>query len=262
MTKERIFFFLFILVLCILTYFSLDFFNPKKIALKEAQSYLKQFKPYKAVEILIEAKKKIKKNDKELDAYIIYALAKAGNFTEAENFFRGLKNFPYLESNDLKDLIKVLSVNNQNQMLAQIITELNYPALDEEFFIKLSSEKNNPEEEMEILDLGLQYLLEMKQYGKKHYKKLSTANIQEYYTSRCIDIGNIFLAQEEYEKAKDYFEKPINRDILDSSSYEDRLYFDLAYTYEKLGDSDKAHELLEMSAKLGNKDAQEVLQNY
>lgn len=260
MTKDRIVFFLFILVLCVLTYFSLNLFNPKRAALHEAKILLKEFKAYKAIDVLKAAKTKIKKEDKDLDAFIIYAYVKAKEFDEAEIRIKKLKVFPYLDKDDMQDLLEILSENEQNQLLAEIIAKLTYSNLDENFFVKLSSEKNSLETEMQILDSGFEYLNRMKKIAKKSLnKKISTVKLEEYYVSRCIDAANISLANEDYETAKKYLERPIELDILDNSTLKDRLYFDLAFTYEKLGNPTQAKHYLEISAKLGNHEAREVL---
>lgn len=262
MSKDRILFSLFILVLLVLTYFSLHFFNPKRSAINEAKGLLKEFKAHKAVDILKNAKDKVKKSDTELDAFIFYALVKANEFKEANTYLKKIKVFPYMENNELEDMLTILSENEQNAMLISLIQKLGYAKLNEDFFIKLSSEKNSIEIEMQILDEALKYLRRTKKAAKKKMNggQVPTGKIEEYLVSRSIDCANIFFAREDYVTAKKYLEKPIELNILENSTLKDRLYYDLAFAYEKLGDSEQAQKYLETSARLGNQEAKDALQ--
>lgn len=262
MSKDRILFSLFILVLLVLTYFSLHFFNPKRSAINEAKGLLKEFKAHKAVDILKNAKGQVKRSDTELDAFIFYALVKANEFSEANTYLKKIKVFPYMENDELEDVLEILSENEQNAMLISLLKKLNYAKISEDFFIKLSSEKNVIEIEMQILMESLNYLQRAKKISKKKMNgaKISTDKIEEYLVSRSIDAANIFFAREDYELARKYLEKPIEMNILENSTMKDMLYYDLAFAYEKLGDSEKAQKYLETSARLGNQEAKEALQ--
>lgn len=248
----------------IASYFIYHTLTYKKSKLNSAKQLIAEFKISKALETLNKIKAKGSKDD-ELDSLIFYALVKAKRFEEAEKQAEEITEIPKNFKESSLEMISLLSVHNKIDLI-DLVVERSYKLnLDENFFIKLSQERNSLNTEMQVLEKGLSYLNGLRaKYKEKKSKKandIASSKIEAFILERCIDNSNIFMGSGDYKSALFYLNKAKYLGVLKTSPLKDDYYYNLALVHKQLGNTEEAWNNMQISAKLGNERAKSMIQS-
>lgn len=260
---ERIIITVTLVLALIASYFTYHTITYKKSKLNSAKQLIAEFKISKALETLNKIKAKGNKDD-ELDSLILYGLVKAKRFEEASKQTEEINEIPKNFKDSTLEMISILSVHNQIDLIDLIVDKSYKLNLDENFFIKLSQERNSLNTEMQVLEKGLSYLngLRAKYNEKKKSKKaneIASSKIEAFILERCIDNSNIFMGSGDYKSALFYLNKAKNLGVLKTSPLKDDYYYNLALVHKQLGNTDEAWNNMQISAKLGNERAKSMI---
>lgn len=252
----------FLIVLLVGSFVFYDLLTYKSSTIKKATQYLKEYKTAKAIEVLAEAQKRTHGKDKDLNVVVLYSLIRSSKFSEAEKFLE--KDVEYLPKEFKKnfyELIEILELNDRSKLIIMLINKAQRLKLEEDFFINTSKRRETPYEEFQILEAGLNYYRAAKSKEKKDddEPKVFGNKLQDYVLKRCIDVAGNYLGSKNPREALKYLEKAETLKLLKNSSRKDDYYYTLALTQKNLGNIDKARDYMELAAKLGNKDAKEII---
>jgi tetratricopeptide (TPR) repeat protein len=223
-----------------------------------AKKLIQQFKIAKALDILNEIKTKGIKNE-EIDSLILYALVKAKKYDDAKIQIQALQAIPKSFSKRALEIISHLSIHNHIELLSAVITRSLALELDENFFIAISQERNSLSTEMQVLEDGLAYIRRSRELKENKNREIASLNIERFILERCIDNANVYMGTGDYKSALFYLNKAKNLGVLTTDSLKDDYYYNLALVYKALGNKDEAWENMQISAKLGNERAKDIL---
>ena len=261
---ERIIITVTLVLALIASYFTYHTITYKKSKINDAKQLISEFKISKALETLNKIKAKGSKDD-ELDSLIFYALVKAKRFEEAEKEAEEITAIPKNFKENTLEMISLLSVHNKIDLIDLVIDRSYKLELDENFFIKLSQERNSLNTEMQVLEKGLSYLnglrAKFKEKKSKKANEVASSKIEAFILERCIDNSNIFMGSGDYKSALFYLNKAKNLGVLKTSPLKDDYYYNLALVHKELGHKEEAWDNMQISAKLGNERAKSMIQS-
>jgi hypothetical protein len=264
--KNERFFILSILALILLaSAFSYYFFTFKHTQISKAKAYLAEHKVAMALDILEKTKARIKKRDLNLEMLMLYALVKSKRFKDAELQIENLDYVPKNYHEQFKEIIDILSINEEPVLIAKLIAKSHKIKFDEDYFIELSKQRNSLEAEMKILEEGLFYIREKLENHKnpknKNYKELATRKLEDYILKRCVEDSNYYIGCQDYKTSLHYLEKAKKLKVINDSTLKDDYYFNLALTHKNLGNITQAWDNMQIAAKLGSSRAKYMIRS-
>lgn len=261
--SERLFILATLGLIVLASCFTYHFFTYKQSQITKAKGYLAEHKVAMALQILNQAKSKIKNKDLNIEMLILYGLVKAKRFKEASAQLKNIDHIPQNYNKQFKEIIDILSINEEPKLIADLISKSYKIKFNEDYFINLSGQRNSLEAEMQILEEGLLYLrdrVERRKARKKKYKKdIGTRKLEDYILKRCIENSNVYIGSKDYKQALVYLEKAKKLKVLNHSTLKDDYYFNLAVVHKNLGNITQAWDSMQISAKLGNSRAKSML---
>jgi hypothetical protein len=261
--NERIFILSTLALILLASAFSYHFFTFKHTQISKAKAFLAEHKVAMALDILEKTRAKIKKKDLNLEMLMLYALIKSKRFSEAELQIENVEYVPKSYNEQFKEIIDILSVNQEPRLIAKLIAKSHKIKFDEDYFIDLSKQRTSLEAEMKILEEGLLYIREKQKNHKssknKNYRQLATQKIEDYILKRCIEDSNYYIGCQDYKTSLFYLEKAKKLKVINASTLKDDYYFNLALTHKNLGNITQAWDNMQIAAKLGSSRAKSMI---
>lgn len=263
--NERIFILSTLALILLASAFSYHFFTFKHTQISKAKAFLAEHKVAMALDILEKTRSKIKKKDLNLEMLMLYALIKSKRFSEAELQIENVEYVPKSYNEQFKEIIDILSVNEEPKLIAKLIAKSHKIKFDEDYFIDLSKQRTSLEAEMKILEEGLLYIREKQKNHKssknKNYRQLATQKIEDYILKRCIEDSNYYIGCQDYKTSLFYLEVAKKLKVINASTLKDDYYFNLALTHKSLGNITQAWDNMQIAAKLGSSRAKFMIRS-
>jgi len=261
--NERIFILSILGLILLASFFSYHFFTFKHTQISKAKAFLAEHKVAMALDILENTRAKIKKKDLNLEMLMLYALIKSKRFKEADLQIENVEYVPKNYHEQFKEIIDILSVNEEPKLIAKLIAKSHKIKFDEDYFIDLSKQRTSLEAEMKILEEGLSYIREKlenhKSPKKKNEKELATRKLEDYILKRCVEDSNYYIGCQDYKTSLVYLEKAKKLKVINDSTLKDDYYFNLALTHKNLGNITQAWDNMQIAAKLGSSRAKSMI---
>jgi len=263
--NERIFILSVLGLIVLASALSYHFFTFKHSQISKAKAFLAEHKVAMALEILETTREKIKKKDLNLEMLMLYALVKSKRFSEADLQIENLDHVPKNYYNEFREIIDILSINEEPKLIAKLIAKSHKIKFDEDYFIELSKQRSSLEAEMRILEEGLIYIREKlenhKSARKKTNKELATRKLEDYILKRCVEDSNYYIGCQDYKTSLFYLEKAKKLKVINNSTLKDDYYFNLALTHKNLGNITQAWDNMQIAAKLGSSRAKFMIRS-
>jgi tetratricopeptide (TPR) repeat protein len=255
---ERIIVTITLVLVLLASYFIYHTISYRNSQMATAKNLITQFKIAKALDILNEIKTKGAKNE-ELDSLILYALIKAKKYEDAKVHIQNLQSIPKSFSKKGLEIISHLSIHDHVELLSSTITRSLALELDENFFINISQERNSLSTEMQILEDGLAYIRRRQELKENKNREIPSLNIERFILERCIDNANVYMGTGDFKSALFYLNKAKNLGVVTTDSLKDDYYYNLSLVHKALGNKEEAWDNMQISAKLGNERAKDIL---
>lgn len=243
-------------------FFFFYWINDSGVQIKKAKKLFAEYKTSKALELLSQTRKKWGKKDIELNFLILYAYAKSKQFDKVDQELDNLAKVPKAYKNEYLELVQVLSIYDQADLIIKLINKSKDLQLDQDFFIKLSQQRNAIDQELKILENGLNYL-NSNPASKKTKVALTesetSSSIENYLLRRYLEIANIYMGNKQYQQALGYLQKAKALKITQTSPFRDEVSLNLGIAYKYLGDFSQAWDNIYQSAEQGNLRAKTML---
>jgi hypothetical protein len=239
--------------------------------IKLVKKYIQEYRYAKVLELVV--KKKNNKNP-ELRQLFFYAAIKAKNFELANELLDQISSFSNKYKEQFYELIKLLYNNDQTDMMSQLLAKSGEIQLEESYLIDISRKQKNIDKEMQVLLMGRDMYLTFRdklllQKREKEASKIRIDKLEIYILKRYMNQANLFIAHQNYKSALGQMEKALELTIFsDDFDQTSRLLdeekanykFLLGTIYNNLGDKEKAWSLISESAKSGNLQARNSLE--
>ena len=246
--------------------------------IKEIEASIKEYRFAKALEYSKQAKNK--QAPLAMKQLVFYAAIKAKEFKLAREILANVKNFDKDFKKRFYQIVKILYVEDKPKLLSKVLNKSAKIGLDQNYLITLSRKQENVEKEMQVLLMGRELLLKF-QEDLVAEEKLAEAKmvkidkLENYILERYMNQASLFIAHKDYKSALLQLEKARDLKILDETNdvsvngeeafieYKEQkseYKYLLGTIYKFLGDRNKAWDLIQISASLGNIQAQDAIE--
>ncbi len=224
--------------------------------INEADKYFSEYRNAKALEVLYAAKQKYRRKNAELDFMLIYAFVNSDRFVEAEKLASDLETIP---SKYRKRFIKVMDIacyNDRTKLVTRLIDRAGKLELKPGFFIKTSKTRDDIDSELDVLEAGYKYMK-----ARKHSSDADAnlTKLENYLLKRYLEIGNIYLGNQQYKDALEFLKKAKELGVSKNSPLKSELHYSLGVAYRNTGNYNQAVENISESAQLGSGRARVML---
>ncbi len=224
--------------------------------INEADKYFSEYRNARALEILQTAKHKYHQKNDDLDFMLIYAFVNSDRFTEAEKLASELGNIPSKYRNRFIKVMEIASYNDKTKIITRMIDRAGKLDLKPGFFIKTSKSRDSIDDELKILEAGYKYMK-----ARKHSSDgdANLDKLENYLLKRYLEIGNIYLGNQQYKDALEFLKKAKELDVSKNSPLKSELHYSLGVAYRNTGNYNQAVENISESAQLGSGRAKVML---
>ncbi|MFZ4084403.1 MAG: hypothetical protein ACOYK1_02525 [Vampirovibrionia bacterium] len=220
-------------------------------SLNTAKKLLRDYKVSKATALLENVKLQIKNKNPELNFLLFYAYVEENKLNKAQNLLHNLDKISLDEMIYFQKIINKLNLQGEDQMVYELLQKAQELNLTEAFFINISEQKKSIIDESSILELGMKYL---------HHDETAVNNLKSHLIRRLLEVEAYLEEDNSSARAIKYLEKAQKLAIqIQDASFEAEIHYRLGLAYKNAKDFDKAKEHLTLSAKLGNKYAEKLL---
>ena len=222
-------------------------------SLSIAKRYLAEYKTEKALNLIERVKLQSKKVNPELDFLLFYTYIKSSEFTKAETLLKDIEDFNEHEREAILEIVAKLNFHNENKLLLKILEKSHDLHFEPEFFINISKKKDNIVAESLFIESGVEYFVEEPDKAKI---------LNNYLIKRYIEVAQIEQGTKNYFRAVKYLEKAREKAIAQKGSpYQSEIYLNLGMIYRSQKKYEKAWEHIQLSAKLGNEKAKDLIKH-
>jgi tetratricopeptide (TPR) repeat protein len=216
-----------------------------------AKKLLRDYRNSQAMIILENIKLQIKNKNPKLNFLLFYAYVQTNKITRAEKLLHGLGKISLDDEIYFQQIINRLNIQGEDQMVYELIQKGKELNLTEDFFIKISEQKKSIIDESSIIELGMEYL--------KH-EQTAVNKLKRYLLKRLLEVEMYLEDDKDFARSLKYLEKAKKLAIqIEDESFEKEIHYRLGIAYKNSKDFEKAKEHLTLSAKLGNKNAEKLL---
>jgi tetratricopeptide (TPR) repeat protein len=216
-----------------------------------AQKLLRDYENSQARTILENVKLQIKNKNPKLNFLLFYAYVQTNKLTRAEKLLHNLDEISFDDKVYFQQIINKLNIQGEDQMVYELIQKAKKLNLTEDFFINISEQKKSIIDESSIIELGMEYL--------KH-DQTAVNKLKRYLIRRLLEVEMYLEDDIDSARALKYLEKAKKLAIqIEDESFEEQIHYRLGIAYKNSKDFEKAKEHLTLSAKLGNKNAEKLL---
>lgn len=216
-----------------------------------AEELLRDYKNSQASTILENVKLQIKNKNPKLNFLLFYAYVQTNKLTRAEKLLHSLDEISFDDQIYFQQIINKLNIQGEDQMVHELIKKGKKLNLAEDFFIKISEQKKSIIDESSIIELGMEYL--------KH-DQAAVNKLKRYLVRRLLEVEMYLEDDKDSARALKYLEKAKKLAIqIEDESFAEQIHYRLGVAYKNSKDFKKAKEHLTLSAKLGNKNAEKLL---
>jgi hypothetical protein len=220
-------------------------------SLDTAKKLLRDHKTSKATALLENVKLQIKNKNPELNFLLFCAYVEGNKLNKAQNLLHNLDKISLDEMIYFQKIINKLNLQGEDQMVYELLQKAQTLNLTEDFFINISEQKKSIIDESSILELGMKYL---------HHDQTAVNNLKSHLIRRLLEVEAYLEEDNSSARAIKYLEKAQKLAIqIQDESFEAEIHYRLGLAYKNAKDFDKAKEHLTLSAKLGNKYAEKLL---
>lgn len=224
--------------------------------INEADKYFSEYRNAKALEILQAAKHKYRNKNDDLDFMLIYAFVNSDRFAEAEKLASELESVPNKYRNRFIKVMEIASYNDRTKIITRLIDKAGRLDLKPGFFIKTSKSRDSIDDELAVLEAGYKYMK-----ARKHSSDgdANLDKLENYLLKRYLEIGNIYLGNQQFKEALEFLKKAKELDVSKNSPLKSELHYSLGIAYRNTGNYNQAVEHISESAQLGSGRAKVVL---
>ncbi len=217
--------------------------------INEADKYFSEYRNAKALEILQSAKQKYRRQHDELDFMLIYAYVNSDRYTEAEKLAADLGSIPKKYRERFIKVMETACYHDRTKLITRLIDKASKLELDPAFFIKTSKSRDSIDSELGVLEAGYKYMK-----SRKHSpdNDSNVTKLENYLLKRYLEIGNIYLGNQQYKDALEFLQKANNLSVSKNSPLKSELHYSLGMAYRNTGNYNKSVEHISESAQLGN----------
>lgn len=220
-------------------------------SLDTAKKLLRDHKTSKATALLENVKLQIKNKNPELNFLLFYAYIEGNKLNKAQNLLHNLDKISLDDMNYFQKIINKLNLQGEDHMVQELLQKAQTLNLTEDFFINISEQKKSIIDESSIIELGMKYL---------HHDQTAVNNLKSHLIRRLLEVEAYLEEDNSSARAIKYLEKAQKLAIqIQDESFEAEIHYRLGLAYKNAKDFDKAKEHLTLSAKLGNKYAEKLL---
>jgi tetratricopeptide (TPR) repeat protein len=220
-------------------------------SLDTAKKLLRDHKTSKATALLENVKLQIKNKNPELNFLLFYAYIEGNKLNKAQNLLHNLDKISLDDMNYFQKIINKLNLQGEDHMVYELLQKSQELNLTEDFFINISEQKKSIIDESSIIELGIKYL---------HHDQTAVNNLKSHLIRRLLEVEAYLEEDNSSARAIKYLEKAQKLAIqIQDESFEAEIHYRLGLAYKNAKDFEKAKEHLTLSAKLGNKYAEKLL---
>jgi tetratricopeptide (TPR) repeat protein len=220
-------------------------------SLDTAKKLLRDHKTSKATALLENVKLQIKNKNPELNFLLFYAYIEGNKLNKAQNLLHNLDKISLDDMNYFQKIINKLNLQGEDHMVYELLQKSQELNLTEDFFINISEQKKSIIDESSIIELGIKYL---------HHDQTAVNKLKSHLIRRLLEVEAYLEEDNSSARAIKYLEKAQKLAIqIQDESFEAEIHYRLGLAYKNAKDFDKAREHLTLSAKLGNKYAEKLL---
>ena len=220
-------------------------------SLDTAKKLLRDHKTSKATALLENVKLQIKNKNPELNFLLFYAYVEGNKLNKAQNLLHNLDKISLDEMIYFQKIINKLNLQGEDHMVQELLQKAQTLNLTEDFFINISEQKKSIIDESSIIELGMKYL---------HHDQTAVNHLKSHLIRRLLEVEAYLEKDDSSARAIKYLEKAQKLAIqIQDESFEAEIHYRLGLAYKNAKDFDKAKEHLTLSAKLGNKHADKLL---
>ena len=220
-------------------------------SLNTAKKLLRDHKVSKATALLENVKLQVRRKNPELNFLLFYAYVEENKLNKAQSLLHKLDRISLDEIIYFQKIINKLNLQGEDHMVYELLQKTQELNLTEDFFINISEQKKSIIDESSILELGMKYL---------QYDQTAVNNLKSHLIRRLLEVEAYLEEDDSSARAIKYLEKAQRLAIqIQDKSFETEIHYRLGLAYKNARNLDKAKEHLTLSAKLGNKYAEKLL---
>jgi tetratricopeptide (TPR) repeat protein len=220
-------------------------------SLSTAKKLLRDHKTSQAKALLENVKLQIKNKNPELNFLLFYAYVEENKLNKAQNLLHNLDKISFDDKIYFQKIINKLNLQGEDHMVYELLQKAQQLNLTEDFFINISEQKKSIVDEISIIELGMKYL---------QHDQTAVNNLKSHLIRRLLEVEAYLEEDKSSARAIKYLKKAQKLAIqIQDKSFEAEIHYRLGVAYKNVNNFDKAKEHLTLSAKLGNKYADKLL---